>query len=106
MTQFANDGSNGGVFEPGIYYLAITEFNNDPFGDGGEIFFQESRDEISGPDGNGGSSPHAGWTGQGIDAGGGSYRVDLKGVEYAVVPAPGAISLLAVAGLCARRRRR
>ncbi len=103
----------GGVVEPGLYLIAITRFNikegasnrNDPVSAGGEIFFQEDPQEISGPDGPGGELKIIGWTGdQGVFDG--DYRIALRGVEFAEVPAPGALSLLVVASLIMRRRRR
>ena len=112
MSQFSlllpdpTDGfPGGGVMAAGLYYLAITRFDNNPVGAGGEIFAFDPMDpfEISGPDGPGGADPIIGWTG---DKGkfDGDYRMALQGVEY--VPAPGALGLLVLAGLTLRRRRR
>ena len=93
--------------EAGLYYIAISRFNNDPDSAGGEIFDQVSPTEISGPDGPGGMMmlPISGWTG---DQGkfDGAYRISLRGVEFAEIPAPGALSLLVLASLSMRRRRR
>lgn len=97
----------GGVVDPGLYYLAITRFGNDPVSAGGEIFAFDPLDpfEISGPDGRGGMMPITGWTGdKGMFEG--DYRIALQGVEFAEVPAPGALSLLVLASLTMRRRRR
>ena len=100
------DGSPS-LVAAGLYYIAISRYNNDPDSDGGEIFFQATPQEISGPDGPGGMlmSPITGWTGdEGIFDG--AYRIALRGAEFAEVPAPGALSLLVVASLIMRRRRR
>lgn len=100
------DGSPS-LVAAGLYYIAISRYNNDPDSDGGEIFLQATPQEISGPDGPGGMmmSPITGWTGdEGIFDG--AYRIALRGAEFAEVPAPGALSLLVVASLIMRRRRR
>ncbi|MEE8153399.1 MAG: hypothetical protein V3T53_00395 [Phycisphaerales bacterium] len=79
------DGFPVGLVKPGLYYLAITRFH-DPFSNGGEIFFQEDPQEISGPDGPGGKQKIIAWDG---DQGGifdGEYRMALQGVEYAKSP--------------------
>ncbi len=91
------------LVDPGIYFIAITRFNNDPVSAIGEIFDQVSLTEISGPDGDGGAFPITGWTGDkdGFDGG---YRIALQGVEF--VPAPGTIILFGLAALRRRRRRR
>ncbi len=95
------------LVDPGLYYIAISRYNNDPFSDPGEqiIFLQATPQEISGPDGPGGMMPISGWTG---DQGkfDGAYRIALRGVEFAEIPAPGALSLLALASFTMRRRRR
>ncbi len=96
----------GGVVDPGLYYIAITRFNHDPFSKKGDgvIFLQKERTEISGPDGRGGLFPIIGWAG---DPGGdfaGEYNMALRGVEFA--PAPGALSLFIIAAVGARGRRR
>ncbi len=104
------DGFPKGLVEPGLYYIAITRSNHDPFsqnkaGKEVDIFFQEELTEISGPDGPGGPFPITGWDG---DPGGmfkGNYTMALRGVEFAI-PAPGALSVFIIAAVGARRRRR
>ncbi len=96
----------GGVVEPGLYYIAITRFNHDPFSAGGDIFFQEDPQEISGPDGPGGMSHLIDWEGDPGGAFDGLYRMALRGVEFSDVPGPGALSLFIIAAFGARRRRR
>ncbi len=102
LTPIPDDGQPP-LVQTGLYYLAITRFNNVPLSGGGEIFNLASPTEISGPDGPGGMLPFASWSG---DEGmfDGNYRMALRGVEF--VPAPGALGLLAIAGLGARKRRR
>ncbi|MCZ6680605.1 MAG: hypothetical protein O7E52_25525, partial [Candidatus Poribacteria bacterium] len=46
---------------PGLYYIAISIFDNDPISGGGEIFPDEPFDAVVGPTGPGGASPITGW---------------------------------------------
>ncbi len=80
LTAAANDGSGAMVVTAGRYYLAITDFDNDPLSAGGAIFNQVMPSEVSGPDGVGGASPITAWTGAGP---GGMYTLVLEGVDYA-----------------------
>ncbi len=94
---------------PGIYYLAITESGNVPLafldgmglgGEGAElaeIFHFESSTEVSGPDGAGGTSVFAEWSGGAGNTGG--YGVTIT-------PTPGSVALLGLGGLFGVRRRR
>ena len=93
------------LVDPGRYFIAISRYNNDPVSNEGQIFFQATPQEISGPDGPGGMMTISGWTG---DQGkfDGAYRIALQGVEFAEIPAPGALGLLVLASLTMRRRRR
>jgi hypothetical protein len=94
---------------PGLYFLAVTAFDTDPFSSGGQpLFNQVLRTEISGPDGSGGGSPVAAW---GTSTMQGSYLIRLQGVEFP--PAVPAVSswgllvlffLLAIAGSIVQRR--
>lgn len=102
---------DGGVVEPGLYYIAITRSNHDPFSEDKarkelDIFFQKELTEISGPDGPGELFPIIGWAGDPGGAFEGNYRIALRGVEFSDVPAPGALSLFIIAAFGARRRRR
>lgn len=99
----ATDGSGALVVNPGVYALAITGFGRVPVSRTGNIFFLASNTEISGPDGPGGINPLQGWTGVGET---GHYVIDLTGIGYVNVPAPGAGLVLAGAMACAARRRR
>lgn len=108
---YANDDAPGGGFRstlpasdpltpavPGIYYLAISVFNDDPVSAGGLIFPNAPFSGVFGPTGPGGGSPITGWT-----AGGGTpgtYTIVLTGAypcDAAVfcpaltTPTPGAI---------------
>ena len=75
----ATDGSGAELTLPGLYYIAISGFDDDPVSIPGPIFDQVERTEISGPDGVGGSSPHVAWTAKGHV---GEYRIALLGVEF------------------------
>ena len=81
----ANDGTGVAITVPGLYYIAITGFNNDAVDSFGNLIFnQASAREISGPDGPGGRNPIAGWTGNGQV---GNYVILFTGVEFvACVP--------------------
>jgi hypothetical protein len=104
--QFSNDDSGAFVDQPGLYLLAITFSGDDALSNGKSIYNFDSRFEVSGPDGPGGQSPINGWTGSGGGDGELRYRVDLRGVEFANVPAPGALALVALAPFAGARRRR
>lgn len=100
------DGVGDGVVDqPGLYYIAITRSNHDPFSDG-NIFNQVEDTEISGPDGPGGDFPLESWAGDMGGAFDGEYHFALRGVEHAVLPAPGALGLFMIAAVSAWRRRR
>lgn len=106
LLPLANDGTNARVDRPGLYLLAITIFNNDPFSKGGPIFTQDLRTEISGPDGPGGSLRIIGWSdNRGEGSGQLEYRIMLTGASFANLPAPGVLGVFALAGLMKRRRR-
>ena len=76
--------------EPGLYYLAISDWDWDPVSDEGFIFpshypFLHLRTEVEGPTGAGGVSPIAGWDGLST-SGGGSYTIALTGTTTPTVP--------------------
>ncbi|MCH8823934.1 MAG: hypothetical protein IH984_10540 [Planctomycetes bacterium] len=104
LTPITDDG-HAGVVTPGLYYLAITRFNNVPQSAGLNIFDLDTRTEISGPDGFGGLGAIDGWSGDG-ELFVGDYRISLRGVEFSDIPAPGTICLLGLAVLGNRKRRR
>jgi hypothetical protein len=68
---------------PGLYYLAISDYDWDPVSDEGFIFpshypFLHLRTEVEGPTDVGGGSPITGWDGLST-IGGGSYTIALTG---------------------------
>jgi len=99
--QFANDGSEAGIFEPGLYYICISGKGVAPFGDGGSLYSFRTPTEVSGPDGPGGGSPVAGW---GTNGPTGEYTIAMNGV--CPVPAPGGLALMLGAFAVRRARRR
>jgi hypothetical protein len=115
MGVYGDDDSGGGFnallpagdlyspTTPGIYYLAISEWNLDPFSAGGAIFFGFPAATPTGP---GSGSPVSYWSG-GTWGEGGEYRIDLTGAQN-VIPAPGAILLGSIGVGCVNwlRRRR
>jgi hypothetical protein len=109
--QFATDSTESGIFEPGEYLICISGAGNRPtstiIGQAGtapQIFFfnPDNPFEVSGPDGPGGAFPVSGWAPAGAT---GSYTIALTGVTF-IVPAPGALALLALGALKPRQRRR
>jgi len=78
---------------PGIYYIAISDYDWDPVSEGGYIFpshypFLHLRTDVEGPTDVGGGSPVTGWDGLST-MGGGSYAIALTGaVSSASVPKP------------------
>jgi hypothetical protein len=80
----ANDDSGAMVKSRGFYFLAISGFDSDPFSSSGNIYFQKTRTEISGPDGEGGSSPIDRWEPSVGDKG--SYAIKVTGVTFIECP--------------------
>ena len=104
LTPIPDDGLPG-VVAAGLYYIVITRFNNVPLSNGGEIFDLATPTEISGPDGPGGMLPFSAWSGdEGFFMG--DYKIALRGVEFAKIPAPGVLSIFALGALGFGRRRR
>ena len=73
----------GRYLKPGLYYLAISDWDWDPVSDKGFIFpshypFLHLRTEVEGPTDVGGDSPINGWDGLST-MGGGSYTISLTG---------------------------
>jgi hypothetical protein len=88
---------------PGLYYLAISGYDNDPKSQGNGRLFRNNTTGIMGPNGPGGAFPIDAWTNDGSDTG--RYRILLNGAAFAT-PEPATVVLLA-AGLAAwfvRRR--
>ena len=120
----ANDDSTGGrstlplgnallsSLPGGIYYLAITHFDNDPLSAGGLIFPSTPFNGVFGPTGSGGGSPINGWSANINVDGGGQYTIFLTGTDdFSVtgepIPEPGTLLLLGsgLVGMAVRRRR-
>lgn len=72
----SSDGTDQGIPGPGVYLLAISGFNNDPFAPQGPIFAQDLDTEVSGPDGFGGDGNLDGWSSPGETGG---YVIILEG---------------------------
>ena len=103
LTAFSTDGTGVQVSVPGDYVLAVTGFGRTPVSRNGPIFNLASPTEISGPDGPGGFNPLMDWTGIGET---GTYSFQMTATDFPVVPAPGALMVLAAGGLALGRRRR
>ena len=89
------------VNSAGIYYLAISTYDNDATSGGLEIWLDTPYGIERQPDGPGAGGALDGWD---LNFGStGDYSIALSGVEF--VPAPGALALLGVAALARRRRR-
>jgi hypothetical protein len=93
---------------PGQYLIAIAGFafapfwNNPPANLGDLMFDVNAFTGVQGPQNPG---PIQGWANAGAyDAGQGTYHITLTGAS--LVPAPGAVALLGLAGVMAGRRRR
>lgn len=97
--------TNQGVFANGVYYIAVSQFNNRPMDASNTLNF--SNISYPGP-ANNQMQPNAAatafthWTGDN-DPGAG-YKIFFTGASF--VPGPGVLPLLVMAGLAARRRRR
>jgi hypothetical protein len=91
--------------KPGLYYLAISDWDYDPLSDQGFIFpshypFLHLRTAVEGPTGAGGVSPIADWDGLST-SGGGSYTIALTGTttptvliaDFTANPTSGAVPL-------------
>lgn len=89
---------------PGQYFLAISEFDDDPISLGGLIFGTGLGTE--GPTGPGGAGAITGWNPDGA-ADTYNYSITLTGAAGSAVPEPGtALAGLALVGLVGVRRRR
>jgi len=94
LAVYSND-DDGGIFVPsllpagdpnspmadGNYYLAISEYNNEPVNAGG-LLFVDGITAVNGPDlGAGGASAVTGWNGASSDENFGAYAIALTGAE-------------------------
>lgn len=65
----------------GVYYLALSSFNNDPVSSGGLIFPSTPFNLVHGPTGPGGGSPISGWTNNSGSAAA-AYTIALTGARF------------------------
>ena len=91
FNAFLPAGDPSSPTTPGIYYLAVSQFNLDPYSAGGLIFPSSPFGQVFGPTGPGGGSPVSYWSG-GTGSQESGYQIELTGASY-VIPAPGAILL-------------
>jgi uncharacterized protein (TIGR03382 family) len=103
LTNLSTDGSNAVLDLPGLYAIAVAGAGRSPISNSGLIFDFADPTEISGADGPGGLLRHTGWIGEGAV---GDYAVELEGISFAKVPAPGAAAVLGMGALAMQRRRR
>jgi hypothetical protein len=101
----ATDATQAQITQPGLYLLACTYSANAPQSRTGDIFNFANEGETSGPDGVGGLNPLERWNPT-APLVGGDYDIDIVGVDFADVPAPGSAIMVMGAGLAMLRRRR
>lgn len=65
---------------PGVYYLALSSFNNDPLSTAGLIFPSTPFTGVFGPTGPGGALPLSGWGGTSLRSG--TYTIALTGASF------------------------
>ena len=90
----------------GLYFLAISDWNNDPVSADGRIF-PDTFSGVWGPTGSGGALPISGWNNDIWDPETGRYTIALTGVT-AAVPEPATLAIFGIGlvGLGFMRRRR
>jgi hypothetical protein len=112
-----NDDSPGGttlqstitgvfVTGPGLYYLAVGQYNADPSSATGLIWNNTPFNTERAPDGPGAADPVISWSAGGTTVS--PYQIDLRGAGYATVPEPGTFVAIGIglAGLALARRRK
>ncbi len=108
-----DDNPNGGlqsritgqfVQAPGIYYLAVSQYNRDPRS-GGQLIWNNTPFNVErAPDGPGAGGVLDEWFNSTTLTG--AYTIFLEGAGFCEVPAPGALALLGLGGLTLAGRRR
>lgn len=114
----ADDDSGGGLFNsfldgsfvtsPGLYYLAITKFNNDALDTNGNLIWSTPNQFSNMPISN---LPLGSWNGT-TSGGGFAYEIRFTGAEYSncgvVIPLPtgGLMGLAGLGAMASIRRRR
>ncbi|MCC6907271.1 MAG: DVUA0089 family protein [Phycisphaerales bacterium] len=109
-----DDAASGGTLQstitgafitsPGIYYLAISQYNADPSSISGLIWANSPFNVERAPDGPGAGDPLNSWSSSGSTDG--DYSIALVGAGFCEIPAPGAVALLGLGGIAAASRRR
>lgn len=105
LVQSTNDGTNIKLESPGLYLIGIALDGTYPINSLFESIFGDNLSTpglVVGPS-SAVSSVLFDWGGTGGP--GGSYVMTVQGISGTLVPAPGAIALLGLAGLRLRRRR-
>ncbi len=106
MGELVNASAAGVALVAGQkYLLSISEFSNDPDDAAGvdQALLGSDFDALHGKNLASGAFHH--WENL-ADADIITYNIALQGAEFCIVPAPGVLALLGVAGLGGRRRRR
>lgn len=108
LQRETNDGSGTFISQAGLYLVAISGFGSQPINSQGQFLFNQAFLEpgvIAGPTQNPQISDYllAGWSNDGSF---GNYTMTVTGMSGTQLPAPGALSLLALGGLVRRRRQR
>lgn len=100
--------NSNGVLANGTYFLAISNWYNDPRTDSNFTLTGDASWSGTGPSqGQGNGLVLSGWAGSSGGIGTeGPYTIALQGAEFYLVPAPGAAAMLALGGLMAAAGRR
>jgi hypothetical protein len=88
----------------GLYYLGISNDGAEAGSSGGLIWTSPLQYGERAPDGPGAAQPFNGWLSTGLNYDSVGYVIHLEGAEFAVVPEPSALALLALGGLLLARR--
>ncbi len=66
----------------GVYFLAISNFDNDPLSNRGAIFVDAQSTDVVGPNGPGGTRPVIDWSDFGFGPTNSPYTIKLTGARY------------------------